>query len=131
MWAGITCVATGLASAPAAAEALIVIAADSGKVIYAQNAGQPWYPASTTKLMTAYVTLRAVKEGRLSLDQPLTVSATAASQAPVKMGFPPGTIITVDNALKMMMVKSANDMAAVVARSVAGSVENFAEQTHT
>ena len=113
MWAGIACAATGLASAPAVAEALIVT--DSGKVIYAQNAGQPWYPASTTKLMTAYVTLRAVKEGRLSLDQPLTVSATAASQAPVKMGFPPGTIVTVDNALKMMMVKSANDMAAVLA----------------
>jgi D-alanyl-D-alanine carboxypeptidase len=128
MWAGIACVATGLASAPAAAEALLVIEADSGKVIYAQNAGQPWYPASTTKLMTAYVTLRAVKEGRLSLDQPLTVSATAASQAPVKMGFPPGTIVTVDNALKMMMVKSANDMAAVLAEGVAGSIENFADE---
>jgi D-alanyl-D-alanine carboxypeptidase len=131
MWAGIACAATGLASAPAAAEALIVIEADSGKVIYAQNAGQPWYPASTTKLMTAYVTLRAVKEGRLSLDQPLTVSATAASQAPVKMGFPPGTIVTVDNALKMMMVKSANDMAAVLAEGVAGSIENFADEMNT
>jgi D-alanyl-D-alanine carboxypeptidase len=131
MWAGIACAATGLASAPAVAEALIVIEADSGKVIYAQNAGQPWYPASTTKLMTAYVTLRAVKEGRLSLDQPLTVSATAASQAPVKMGFPPGTIITVDNALKMMMVKSANDMAAVLAEGVAGSIENFADEMNT
>jgi D-alanyl-D-alanine carboxypeptidase len=131
MWAGIACAATGLASAPAVAEALIVIEADSGKVIYAQNAGQPWYPASTTKLMTAYVTLRAVKEGRLSLDQPLTVYATAASQAPVKMGFPPGTIITVDNALKMMMVKSANDMAAVLAEGVAGSIENFADEMNT
>jgi D-alanyl-D-alanine carboxypeptidase len=131
MWAGIACAAMGLASAPAAAEALLVIEADSGKVIYAQNAGQPWYPASTTKLMTAYVTLRAVKEGRLSLDQPLTVSATAASQAPVKMGFPPGTIVTVDNALKMMMVKSANDMAAVLAEGVAGSIENFADEMNT
>src|SRR5262249_56329931 len=83
---------------------------------------------STTKLMTAYVTLHAVKEGRISLDQPLTVSATAASQAPVKMGFAPGTIITVDNALKMMMVKSANDMAAVLAEGVAGSIENFAAE---
>ncbi len=78
--------------------------------------------------MTAYVTLRAVKEGRLTLDTPLTVSANAAAQAPVKMGFPAGTMVTVDNALKMLMVKSANDMAVVLAEGVAGSIENFADQ---
>jgi D-alanyl-D-alanine carboxypeptidase len=128
MWAAVACAATGLASTPAAAEALLVIEADSGKVLYAHNAGQPWYPASVTKLMTAYVTLRAVEEGRISLDKPLTVSATAAAQSPVKMGFPPGTIVTVDNALKMLMVKSANDMAVVLAEGVAGSVENFADE---
>jgi D-alanyl-D-alanine carboxypeptidase len=97
-------------------------------VLYAHNAGQPWYPASITKLMTAYVTLRAVEEGRISLDKPLTVSANAAAQSPVKMGFPPGTIVTVDNALKMLMVKSANDMAVVLAEGVSGSVENFADE---
>jgi D-alanyl-D-alanine carboxypeptidase len=128
MWAAVACAATGLASAPAAAEALLVIEADSGKVLYAHNAGQPWYPASVTKLMTAYVTLRAVEEGRITLDKPLTVSATAAAQSPVKMGFPPGTIVTVDNALKMLMVKSANDMAVVLAEGVSGSVENFADE---
>jgi D-alanyl-D-alanine carboxypeptidase len=128
MWAAVACAATGLASTPAAAEALLVIEADSGRVLYAHNAGQPWYPASVTKLMTAYVTLRAVEEGRITLDKPLTVSANAAAQSPVKMGFPPGTIVTVDNALKMLMVKSANDMAVVLAEGVAGSVENFADQ---
>jgi D-alanyl-D-alanine carboxypeptidase len=128
MWAAVACAATGLASAPAAAEALLVIEADSGRVLYAHNAGQPWYPASVTKLMTAYVTLRAVEEGRLTLDKPLTVSANAAAQSPVKMGFPAGTIVTVDNALKMLMVKSANDMAVVLAEGVSGSVENFADE---
>ena len=128
MWAGVACAATGVTVAPAAAEALLVIEADSGKVIFAHNAGQPWYPASTTKLMTTYVTLRAVKEGRITLDRPLVVSANAAAQSPVKMGFPPGTVITVDNALKMLMVKSANDMAVVLAEGVAGSVENFADE---
>jgi D-alanyl-D-alanine carboxypeptidase len=128
MWAAVACAATGLASAPAAAEALLVIEADSGRVLYAHNAGQPWYPASVTKLMTAYVTLRAVEEGRITLDKPLTVSATAAAQSPVKMGFPAGTIVTVDNALKMLMVKSANDMAVVLAEGVSGSVENFADE---
>ena len=128
MWAGLLCAATGLRPDSAAAEALLVIEAESGKVIYAQNAGYPWYPASVTKLMTAYVTLRAVKEGRLTLDQPLTVSVNAVAQAPVKMGFGAGTQVTVDNALKMLMVKSANDIAVVLAEGVAGSIENFADQ---
>jgi D-alanyl-D-alanine carboxypeptidase len=85
----------------------------------------PWYPASVTKIMTAYVTLKAVKEGRLSLDTLLTVSPVAASQSPSKMGFPPGTQLTIDNALKMMMVKSANDMAVVLAEGVGGSIDGF------
>ena len=73
--------------------------------------------------------LRAVKDGRLTLDKPLHRSRNAAAaQAPVKMGFPPGTLVTVDNALKMLMVKSANDMAVVLAEGVSGSVENFADR---
>src|SRR5262247_1734075 len=128
MWVGIACAATSLMTTRAGAEALLVIEAENGKVLYAQNAGQPWYPASVTKLMTAYVTLRAVKEGRLALDTPLTVSPNAVAQSPVKMGFGVGTVVTVDNALKMLMVKSANDMAVVLAEGVAGSVENFADE---
>ncbi|XSC44712.1 D-alanyl-D-alanine carboxypeptidase family protein [Bradyrhizobium sp. RDT10] len=107
------------------AEALLVVEADTGKVLQADNATMPWYPASVTKIMTAYVTLKAVKEGRLSLDTLLTVSPVAASESPSKMGFPPGTQVTVDNALKMMMVKSANDMAVVLAEGVGGSVDGF------
>jgi D-alanyl-D-alanine carboxypeptidase len=128
MWAGILCTASGLAVDKAAAEALLVIEVDSGRVLFAQNAGNPWYPASVTKLMTTYVTLHAVKEGRLTLDDPLTVSPNAVAQAPVKMGFRAGTQVTVDNALKMLMVKSANDIAVVLAEGVAGSIENFADQ---
>ena len=101
------------------AEALLLIEADSGKVLQAENATIPWYPASVTKIMTAYVTLKAVKDGKLTLDTLLTVSPTAASQSPSKMGFRPGTQLTVDNALKMMMVKSANDMAVVLAEASA------------
>ena len=114
--------------APAAAEALLLIEAEyAARSCTPRTPTYPWYPASVTKLMTAYVTLRAVKEGRLTLDTPLTVSANAAAQAPVKMGFPPGTMVTVDNALKMLMVKSANDIAVVLAEGVAGSIENFAD----
>ncbi|HYW63165.1 MAG TPA: D-alanyl-D-alanine carboxypeptidase family protein [Bradyrhizobium sp.] len=110
------------------AEALLVVEADSGKVLQAENATYPWYPASVTKIMTAYVTLKAVKEGRLSLDTVLTVSPTAAAQSPSKMGFRPGIQVTVDNALKMMMVKSANDMAVVLAEGVGGSIDGFSAQ---
>jgi len=109
------------------AEALLLVEADSGKVLQAENATYPWYPASVTKLMTAYVTLKAVKEGRITLDTLFTVSPTAASQSPSKMGFRPGTQVTVDNALKMMLVKSANDMAVLLAEGVGGSIDGFSE----
>src|SRR5204862_1118312 len=120
--------ATILAVAPAAAEALLLVEADSGKVLHAENATYPWYPASVTKLMTAYVTLHAAREGRIALDRLINVSANAVAQQPSKMGFKAGTQVTVDNALKMMMVKSANDMAVVLAEGVAGSIEDFSTE---
>jgi D-alanyl-D-alanine carboxypeptidase len=107
------------------AEALLLVEADTGKVLEAQNATYPWYPASVTKMMTAYVTLKAVKDGKITLDTLFSVSPVAASQSPSKMGFRPGTQVTVDNALKMMLVKSANDMAVVLAEGVGGSIDGF------
>ena len=117
-----------LAAQPARSEALIVVEAESGRVLHQENATYPWYPASVTKLMTMYVALKAVKEGRMQLDTLLTVSPIAASQAPSKMGFRPGTTVTLENALAMMMVKSANDMAAVIAEGVSGSIEKFSDE---
>ena len=109
----------------ARAEALLLVDVESGKVLHAEDAGRAWHPASVTKLMTLYTTLRAVKEGRLKLDSPLKVSAYALSQKPTKMGFKVGTVVTIDNAIKMMMVKSANDMAVVLAEGVGGSIAGF------
>src|SRR2546430_2359857 len=77
--------------------------------------------------MTMYLTLKAVKDRRLAMDTLLTVSPNAVAQAPSKMGFKVGTTVTVDNALKMLMVKSANDMAVVLAEGVSGSIEKFAD----
>jgi D-alanyl-D-alanine carboxypeptidase len=119
---------TVVASERANAEALILVDVTSGKVLQAENATYPWYPASVTKLMTAYTTLRAVREGRITLDTLFPVSPNAAAQAPTKMGFAVGTQVTVDNALKMLMVKSANDMAVLLAEGVGGSIENFATE---
>jgi D-alanyl-D-alanine carboxypeptidase len=95
--------------------------------LHAENATYPWYPASVTKLMTAYTTLRSVKEGKVSLNTLLTVSRNAAAQQPTKMGFKVGTTVTIDNALKMLMVKSANDIAVTIAEGVGGSLEGFAD----
>ena len=95
---------TSSALARQATEAALLVEANTGKVLHAENATMPWYPASLTKLMTAYVTLQAVKNGRLTLDTLLAVSSRASAQQPSKMGFKPGTKVTVDNALKMLMV---------------------------
>ena len=71
--------------------------------------------------------LDAVRNGKLTLDTPLVMSARAARMPPSKMGFRPGTEVTLDNALKMLMVKSPNDVAVMVAEGVSGSVEAFAD----
>jgi D-alanyl-D-alanine carboxypeptidase len=127
IFAAATCAVAALSVTPAAAEAMLVIEADTGKVLHADQATTPWYPASITKIMTAYVALRAVKEGRMTLESVLKVSVNAAAAPPTKMGFPPGTVVTLDNALKMLMVKSANDIAVVIAEGVGGSVEGFSD----
>jgi D-alanyl-D-alanine carboxypeptidase len=125
---GLTAACVLALGAPRAqAEAQLLIDAATGKVLHAENATYPWYPASVTKLMTAYTTLRAIKEGRLSFNTLLTVSRNAASMPPTHMGFRAGTTVTVDNALKMLMVKSANDMAVVIAEGVGGSISGFAD----
>jgi len=116
-----------LAPRAASAEALLVVEVETGKVLQAENATYPWYPASVTKLMTAYVVLKAVKEGRTTLESLVTVSPIAAAQSPSKMGFKAGTQLTIENAMTMMMVKSANDMAVVLAEGIGGSVDGFSD----
>ena len=112
---------TGSASAGTS----LVIDAASGAVLSSENAGQPWHPASTTKMMTAYLALKAVREGRLGLETAIPASKRAASQPRVKVYIKAGQEITLDNALRIMMVKSANDIAYVIAEGVGGDVESF------
>jgi D-alanyl-D-alanine carboxypeptidase len=123
-----TLVLTLVSSVAATASPTLVVDADSGEVLHQQEATATWFPASLTKLMTVYVALHAVQNGGLGLDTPLTVTARAYRMAPSKMGFKPGTEVTLDNALKMLMVKSANDLAVTIAEGVSGSVEAFASE---
>ena len=119
--------ALALGAASVQATPYLVVDADSDQVLMENEATAPWYPASLTKLMTVYVALDAVRNGKLTLDTPLVMSARAARMPPSKMGFRPGTEVTLDNALKMLMVKSPNDVAVMVAEGVSGSVEAFAD----
>ena len=114
-------------SALAAGGPALVVELESGRVLHAERATDPWFPASITKLMTAYVALDKVRSGQLSMETLLTVTDGAAALPPSKMGFKPGTEIRLDNALKIMMVKSANDVAATIAENIGGSIDGFAE----
>ena len=120
----------GLACAAVQAQAMpyIVLDAASGRVVLEQESTHRWYPASLTKLMTLYVALSAVREKRVTLDTPILVSMRAARMPASKMGFNPGSEVTLDNAMKMLMVKSANDIAVTIAEGLGGSVEGFADQ---
>lgn len=114
-------------SALAAGGPALVVEVESGRVLHAEKATDPWFPASITKLMTAYVALDKIRSGQMSMETLLIVSDSAAALPPSKMGFKPGTEIRLDNALKIMMVKSANDIAATIAENIGGSIDGFSD----
>ena len=97
----------------------------SGEVISQDRAGEPWYPASLTKLMTAYVVFEKLRSGQLDLKRKIPVSALAHVQPPSKIGMPVGSEISVKFALAALLVYSANDMAYVLAEAASGSAAAF------
>ncbi|MEO1747876.1 MAG: D-alanyl-D-alanine carboxypeptidase family protein [Pseudomonadota bacterium] len=113
-------VSVGAHGAPA-----ILIDAQSGQVFHHEQAFDRWSPASLTKLMTAYVTFNAIEEGALTLSAPVRMSVVAASAPPSKMGYAVGSVMTVENALEMLIIKSANDVAVALGQAVAGTPDAF------
>jgi len=111
-------------SARAGGPALVFDAAD-GKVLYAEDPDDHWHPASLTKIMTAYVTFEALKSGKLKLDQRIPYSEAAQLQPPSKLGLHVGANLTVDQALKALIIKSANDVAVMLAEAISGSQAAF------
>ncbi len=107
--------------------ASITMDAASGDVLEAVNADEPRYPASLTKLMTIYLLFEALRDHRVSLDQPVPVSAHAAAMSPSKLGLLPGTYITVEQALLGLVTKSANDAAAALGELLGGDEAEFAQ----
>jgi len=105
---------------PRSRRALVVEAA-SGKVIYARNAAATRHPASLTKLMTLYLLFEALRAKKLMLQTEIPVSAYAASQPRAHLRLKPGWTITVETAIKAMIIQSANDVAVAVAEAVGGN----------
>ncbi|WP_292269889.1 D-alanyl-D-alanine carboxypeptidase family protein, partial [Mesorhizobium sp.] len=115
-------------SGTARANPVVLFDLNSGKVLEHQDAFKRWYPASLSKLMTAYVAFRAIAAGEVALDSPIKVTKHSAGEPPSKMGFKPGSVMRLDNALKMMLVKSANDIAMAVGENIGGSQAAFADR---
>lgn len=109
----------------------IVVDLDNGEVLYAENIDDQRYPASLTKMMTLYLTFEALEDGTLRLDQPLPVSPYAAAKPAVKLWLAAGSSIPVDTAIRALAVRSANDVAAVVAEALGGSEAHFAQRMTT
>lgn len=106
--------------------AAIVIEANTGRVLYERMSNETRYPASLTKMMTLYLLFEQVQKGNLTLSTPMTTSSYAASQDPTKLGLDPGEQITVEDAIKALVVRSANDVAVVTAEHLGGSEWAFA-----
>ena len=99
-----------------------------GTIVDEKNALKPWFPASLTKMMTAYVAFRAMREGEIKGTSPVRISPQAFAQPPSRMGFQVGTVITVDAAIRILMTKSANDIAVALAEAVGGTERAFVER---
>lgn len=116
-----------LANPAQAGYAAIVVDADSGRVLHSRNPDTPNFPASLTKMMTLFMTFEALQQGRLKLNQPLRVSRRAAGQPASKLGLKEGERITVEDAIRALSVKSANDIATVIAEALGGTEVKFAQ----
>ncbi len=111
--------------------AAIVVDGNSGRALYARNEHELRHPASVTKVMTLYLLFEQLERGQLRLDSPLMISTHAAAQAPSKLGLQPGETIRVENAIKAVVTKSANDIACAIAENIGGDEANFARMmTH-
>lgn len=106
--------------------ASIVVEAKTGRILHATNAETRNYPASLTKIMTLFMTFEALKTGKLKLKQKLKVSRVAEGRSPSKLGLRRGQTITVENAIKALVTKSANDVATVLAEALGGTERKFA-----
>ena len=115
-------------STAAKASPSLVFEPYNGTVFYAEDPDTLWFPASLTKMMTAYVAFHALRNGEVKPDTPAVVTKNALSEPPTKLGLPVGTSIPLETAIRVIIVKSANDVAVMVAETVGGTEEAFIER---
>jgi D-alanyl-D-alanine carboxypeptidase len=120
-----TTFAVMIGASQALAAPAILVDADNGDVLFAQEATRSWHPASLTKLMTAHVALLGVQSGAVRMDSMVVISANAAAAPPSKSGIAAGLAIRLDEAMRIMLVRSANDIAVAIAETVKGNVPDF------
>jgi D-alanyl-D-alanine carboxypeptidase len=111
----------------AAPYADIVVDANSGSVLHSTNPDAQRHPASLTKIMTLYLLFEQLEAGKLKLDSQLKVSSEAAGQMPTKLGLKAGSTLAVEDAIKGVVTRSANDAAVVIAEAIAGDEDEFAK----
>ena len=107
--------------------ASIVVDGNTGAVLQASNPDAPRHPASLTKIMTLYLLFERLDAGKIKLDTPLKISEHASDQDPTKLDLKPGQTIPVEDAIKGVVTRSANDAAVVIAENIGGSEDEFAK----
>src|SRR5262249_24647940 len=118
--------AVAIALSPAMAGPAMLFDPATGKVLYAEDQDDQWFPASLTKIMTASLVSGARGEGKIPRKDRWRAPELAHGQPPSRLGLPVGTEISVETALHAMIIKSANDAAVMLAEGVAGSEDAFA-----
>jgi D-alanyl-D-alanine carboxypeptidase len=107
--------------------ASIIVDANSGSVLQSTNPDALRHPASLTKIMTLYMLFERLEQGKIRLDSQMEVSEHASEQAPTKLGLRPGQSIAVEDAIKGLVTRSANDAAVVIAETLGGEEDDFAK----
>ncbi len=117
--------AVACCSGAAAAGSALLFDADNGHVLYAEDPDTPWYPASLTKMMTAYLAFEAIRDHKATNDTKIFMSQLARSQPPTKLGLKVGADIALGDALTALMMRSANDLAVAIAEGLGGDVQSW------
>jgi D-alanyl-D-alanine carboxypeptidase len=122
--------AGAVASAPleAFARPAVLVDLDSSRIYYAEDLDHRWHPASLTKIMTAYITFEALKAGEIKIDGKVIATENSTLQPPSKIGLPVNGQISIELAIKALIIKSANDVAMMLAEGISGSEAAFVER---
>ena len=123
--------AAGPAEARGGRHASMMLDANTGAILHNDDGDELRHPASLTKMMTLYLTFETIESGRLSMSDRVVISETAASVAPSKLGLDPGESLSVSDAIRALITKSANDVAVALAEKIGGSQTNFVRLMNT